>query len=441
MPLAYFKMMYDEAGRMTNEFIAPLPTVFTEGTQTSIYDSDNRLFTFNSTPVTHDFDGNMTVGPLNSSSAITHVYDVRNRLISVGASGSAPALSYGYDSEGNRTSITNGAQTTQFTIDPSSTLSRVLVRKTASTTNYYVYGPGLLYEADASDNTKTYHYDIRGSTVVLSNPLGYVTDRVEYNTYGTVTKRAGTTDTPFLYNGRYGVMTDANGLCYMRARYYNPYIRRFLNADPTGIAGGMNWYAYADDNPINSADPFGLATISLGVAGGGAVGFTLNGSLQGTISINSWNAGDWRIGYTGSITPLTGFSSGINGGFGVLVSFSMADRPEVFNGPSLTLGASAGLGEGAGFDVSNLGSNPSLDTANFNLFGGLKAVPVTPYGAPFQVHAMATITGGRRLSLGEIGNANADTAKIAAIEIRSFFGFGPKNPAPSPNIQTPSPGK
>ncbi len=27
----------------------------------------------------------------------------------------------------------------------------------------YVYGPGLLYEVDASENTKTYHYDGRGS--------------------------------------------------------------------------------------------------------------------------------------------------------------------------------------------------------------------------------------------------------------------------------------
>src|SRR5438093_675434 len=64
--------------------------------------------------------------------------------------------------------------------------------------------------------------------------------------------------TPFLYNGKFGVMTDANGLYSMRARYYNPYIRRFINADPTGLSGGMNFYAYADGNPISLVDPFGL---------------------------------------------------------------------------------------------------------------------------------------------------------------------------------------
>ena len=42
--------------------------------------------------------------------------------------------------------------------------------------------------------------------------------------------RTGNTDTPFLFNGRYGVQTDANGLLYMRARYYNPYLCRFIDA-------------------------------------------------------------------------------------------------------------------------------------------------------------------------------------------------------------------
>jgi hypothetical protein len=44
----------------------------------------------------------------------------------------------------------------------------------------------------------------------------------------------------------------------MRARYYNPYICRFVNADPSGFAGGLNMYAFADGNPISEMDPFGL---------------------------------------------------------------------------------------------------------------------------------------------------------------------------------------
>jgi hypothetical protein len=50
-------------------------------------------------------------------------------------------------------------------------------------------------------------------------------------------------------------MTDANGLINMRARYYNPLTMRFLNSDPA--MDGLNWYAYANGNPINFADPTG----------------------------------------------------------------------------------------------------------------------------------------------------------------------------------------
>ena len=35
----------------------------------------------------------------------------------------------------------------------------------------------------------------------------------------------------FGYNGHDGVVTDKNGLIYMRARYYSPELRRFVNAD------------------------------------------------------------------------------------------------------------------------------------------------------------------------------------------------------------------
>jgi RHS repeat-associated protein len=75
--------------------------------------------------------------------------------------------------------------------------------------------------------------------------------------------REGDMNTPFLYNGQAGVQTDSNGLLNMRARYYSPYLMRFLNADPIGFSGGSNWFAYADGNPISLSDPFGLCAGTL----------------------------------------------------------------------------------------------------------------------------------------------------------------------------------
>jgi RHS repeat-associated protein len=146
-------------------------------------------------------------------------------------------------------------------INPNASLPQVLMRYNNGVFTYYIYGAGLLYqvtESATATNTLTYHYDYRGSTVALTDDSGKVTDRIEYSAYGLTTYRTGTNDTPFLFNGRYGVQTDPNGLLYMRARYYSPYLCRFINADPSGFAGGMNWYAYANGNPISLIDPFGL---------------------------------------------------------------------------------------------------------------------------------------------------------------------------------------
>jgi RHS repeat-associated protein len=48
-----------------------------------------------------------------------------------------------------------------------------------------------------------------------------------------------------------------SGLYYYRARYYDPYLGRFISEDPIGFDGGINFYAYVDNNPLNATDPSG----------------------------------------------------------------------------------------------------------------------------------------------------------------------------------------
>ena len=64
---------------------------------------------------------------------------------------------------------------------------------------------------------------------------------------------------PFKYVGQHGVMTESNGLQYMRARYYDPQVGRFISEDPLGFGGGdLNLYVYASNSPIMLIDPWGL---------------------------------------------------------------------------------------------------------------------------------------------------------------------------------------
>jgi RHS repeat-associated protein len=252
-PICFYTINYNSAGRIQWEFKGPLPHSNAPPSRTMTYDNDNRLSTFNGTAVTIDNDGNLTSGPGTNNTFGTYTYDPRNELTSAGG------LSYGYDPAGNRTSVTKGTNVTVYVIDPKT--SQVLMRITGGVTNYYIYGVGLLYEIDATASSTTtayYHFDCRGSTVALTDANGNPTDGIEYSSYGTTTYRFGTNNTPFLYNGQYGVQTDPNGLLFMRARYYNPYISRFINADPSGFGGGLNFYAFCNGNPISQTDPFGL---------------------------------------------------------------------------------------------------------------------------------------------------------------------------------------
>ena len=71
-------------------------------------------------------------------------------------------------------------------------------------------------------------------------------------------KDSDTENLRFLYNGRYGVETGANGLYYMRARYYNPQIKRFINRDiidgSITDSQSLNKYSYVQGNPVSLID-------------------------------------------------------------------------------------------------------------------------------------------------------------------------------------------
>jgi RHS repeat-associated protein len=51
---------------------------------------------------------------------------------------------------------------------------------------------------------------------------------------------------------------DGTGMLYRRNRYYDPAAGRFTQEDPIGLAGGLNLYGFANGDPVNFSDPFGL---------------------------------------------------------------------------------------------------------------------------------------------------------------------------------------
>jgi len=253
--ISQYSFTYDASGNVSGEQAANALRFGMKNAQMT-YTSGNRLATFNEQTIEYDADGNMLTGPLHGKMS-SFAYDSRNRLISAGD------LGYQYDAENNRIGIIDNAKGTQtsYVINPNTVLSQVLSASDADGTTYYVYGLGLLGQENPDGTYQSYHYDLRGSTVALTDLTGKVTDRYQYAPYGEMVKHEGTSATPFQYGGQYGVMTDSNGLYYMRARYYSPEIRRFMSEDSIGEdiakSQSFNIYTYTWNNPVNMLDPTG----------------------------------------------------------------------------------------------------------------------------------------------------------------------------------------
>ena len=230
---------YDAAGNIT---VAPDNTL--------IYDSNNRLVSFNGNTVSYDMDGNML-----SNVETVFSYDSANRLIT------ACDHTYTYNAEDVRIrNLCSDADTT-YTYNTNCKLSQLLTKTTNGVTTKYVYGNGLIGEEE-SQEFKVYHFDFRGSAVAITDEDGNIIDTFKYDTYGNLTEHIGNSEVIFGYNGRDGVVTDKNGLIYMRARYYSPAMRRFVNADilhgEISDSTSLNRYSYVNGNPVSFVDPFGL---------------------------------------------------------------------------------------------------------------------------------------------------------------------------------------
>lgn len=72
-------------------------------------------------------------------------------------------------------------------------------------------------------------------------------------------KKRCTPETPDRPYGALGVRTDTvTGLYYMRHRWYDSSLQRFISRDPIGLSGGENVYTYAGNSPTIFVDPMGL---------------------------------------------------------------------------------------------------------------------------------------------------------------------------------------
>jgi RHS repeat-associated protein len=137
------------------------------------------------------------------------------------------------------------------------------------------FGTGILFlKAKNTKNTDTvayYHHDHLDTPIQATDRSGIVVWSAQYNVFGqaTLTTPTATDDKPVIEsNLRFpGQTEDAEtGLYYNWHRYYDPALGRYVTADPIGLVGGVNLYAYVGGDPVNLSDPDGLCPMCVTAA-------------------------------------------------------------------------------------------------------------------------------------------------------------------------------
>ena len=260
---------FDSFGNISREYILSSSGIKTTQYE---YDRNNRLLISfddkSSTRYSYDKNGNLINKIYELSGRETesyYSYDGYNRL-SEYISGNTSA-EYSYNPEGLRESKTVNGKYTRFIYDGANIVGEL------TDDNYYIYyrGTELLGMNSYDNNSYYYRLDSHGNVTDLLTHTGDEIKSYTYNPYGkekpfsinpagneTILyhwkNETENTHNPFRYCGEY--YDEESGLIYLRNRYYDPSIGRFISEDP--VRDGLNWYVYCRNNPVNYVDPWGL---------------------------------------------------------------------------------------------------------------------------------------------------------------------------------------
>ncbi len=108
----------------------------------------------------------------------------------------------------------------------------------------YVTGEKLECRIAASGAPMFYHVGPVSHITETTDANGHIANPYRYLPFGQELSKTETIANPFRFNGAHGVYDDESGLLYMRARFYDKQLGRFMQRDPIGMEGGLPLYGF-----------------------------------------------------------------------------------------------------------------------------------------------------------------------------------------------------
>ena len=226
------------------------------------------LRTGGSRVVSYSYDGNGNLASKTEPGKVTlYRFDPRNKLIDIRvgssfleAQVSTPTVRYAYDAEGNRVRKWAGDER-GYLIDVSPVFPQVVLETAPAGSVEYVRGLALIRQTTRTNAGTEDLFPLHGhlgTNLGALNADGDLVEQVDSDAFGNLDQASGLKQT-HLYAGEYWDQ-DAQ-LLYLRARWYDPKIGRFISADPfegkQRDPRSLNRYAYAHGDPVHNTDPSG----------------------------------------------------------------------------------------------------------------------------------------------------------------------------------------
>lgn len=150
---------------------------------------------------------------------------------------------YTYYADGLRASKTVNGVTTKYYYDGGNVINE---SRNGSLYAVNVMGPDGYISRTQGSTTSYYMKNAHGDIVRAVTESAGKTFSATYNAWGEIMDSDNGSGNPIGYAGEFH--DEESGMIYLRGRYYDPEIRRFITEDPA--KDGWNWYAYCGNNPV-----------------------------------------------------------------------------------------------------------------------------------------------------------------------------------------------